>query len=535
MTSPTTARILAGMLAGRGVRHAFGMPGGVTLPLLEAFGKEGIDFVLVRDEASAGFMADATWQLTGAPGVCVATLGPGATNLVSGVAGCLMDRANVVAITGQIDVGRAGIYTHQTLDQMRLFEPVTKHAVTLTREAAGREIALALRHLDEGRPGPILLNIPGDVAQARQDIVLPDRFQPSLSFPGDLDIEQACTQLSEAFRPVIVAGLSDLGEDTAKALNELATALRAPVMTTYKAKGLVDERGPWSAGAMGLSPRVDEVQQQLIAGSDVLLAVGLDPVELRPNWLPGWPAELPVITVDPVPPVDLVHPVEAMLTGDVPGILHALAAGVSPARSRWTQRELAVHRMRWDRLLDDDDRGPATALKAVQDALPEDAIVTLDVGAHRIAASHVWRCAAPNRLLQSNGFSSMGYGLPAAIAARLARPSSPVCCVTGDMGLWMTLGELGVVQDRMLDLVVVYLADESLSLIELKQERMGLRERGVRFRNPHVEALGVAFGGRGVRARGYEAVRAAVTAGLDRGGLTLIEAQVEPASYREQM
>lgn len=535
--SQNTSQILARALAQAGVTHAFGMPGGEVLPLLDALAEEGVDFVLVRHEGSAGFMADAAWQLTGAPGVCVATLGPGATNLISGVAGALLDRAPVVAITGQVSEGLKNVYTHQTLDQLALFRPVVRHQVTLTASEAWREIPLALRRLWEGRPAPVHLNLPADVARAPARGAFVDRFEPAPRSPDPAALDAAAATLARARRPVLLIGPADRSAAAAVAARRLCRAMRGPALCTYRAKGLIDEQDPSFAGAFGLSPVVDAHQTALLAGADALVLFGFDAAELRPHWLPGWPGGLPAIVLDAHPPTDLLHPAEHLLIGSLPPLAHALAARLEaqPCAAAWEQAALDAHRAAIDAPFDDGPTGPATAIRAVQRALPADAIVALDVGAHRITASHVWRSAAPGLLLQSNGLASMGFGVPAAITAALVRPRQTAVALTGDMGLWMALGELGLAAERGLNLIVVYLADSSLSLIELKQARLGLAPVGVRFQNPEVGALAQAFGGVGVAVRGPDEISAAVRAAVQRGGLSLIEATIDPAHYNQQM
>ena len=494
-----------------GVRHAFGMPGGDALPLLDAFLDEGIEFVLIRHEGSAGFMADAAAQLTGAPGVCVSTLGPGATNLVSGLAGCLLDRAPVVAITGQVSEQLVNVYTHQTLDQKAMLEPVVKRYATLSAQNAWREVPLVLRSLHQGRPGPVLLNLPGDVARTEQ--------------PGSFDESWPVEKPAGPYRPVsgergvVLAGLGALhaGLDLER--------LQRPVLTTYKAKGVIDERSPWYAGSFGLSTTADAVHKRWLQQADSVLAVGLDPVELRPQWLPGWDA--PTHAFDDDPPHDLTIGL-ATWQG-----LQNLAQ--VPAGSAWTAEEVAAWRAEEQALFQEDTFGPATALRAIQAGLPHDAIVALDVGAHRITASHVWQSRRPNELLQSNGFSSMGYGLPAALAAKLSCPDRTCVALTGDAGLWMAVGELGVAQERQMDLVCVYLADNSLALIEHKQRRMKLRLTGVRFENPDVRALASAFGGTGHVCASAAEATAAVRDAVDAGGLHLVEVRIDEEPYARQV
>ena len=527
--SGTLAIRLAQYLASRGVRHAFGMPGGVLLTLVEAFRQVGIDFVLVRHEGSAGFMADACAQLTGAPGVCIGTLGPGVTNLVSPIAGAHLERSPVVAITGQIRSDLLETYTHQILDHVALFEPITRAAVLLTEDDPRAQIESTLVALDAGVPGPVLIDVPAELwGEDMEPISLPT--PPPRLIP---DVDAARGRLADARRPVLAVGHLQLSDAVAAAVTTLAETLDAPVITTYRAKGAIDEGHRLSAGAFGLSPQVDAQQQALLEAADVLVAIGLDPVELRPQWLPGWPADLPMIRVGASR--DIVHPIAEDLGDDVSVALEAVLDGLERGVSEWTDAAIAVHNARWRAPFDDGPDGPAAAIRAVQSALGPDAICAMDVGAHRITASHVWTSQRPWTQLQSNGFSSMGVGLPGAIAAKLTFPDRPVVALTGDMGLWMALGELGIVQERNMDLVVVYLADQSLSLIELKQERIPLPNHGVRFDNPDVHALGQAFGGQGHSVRGAEAVERTVREAVSTGGLHVIEAIIDPAPYRQQM
>ena len=525
----TLAQELAAALARRGVRHAFGMPGGVLLHLLDAFRDEGIEFVLVRHEGSAGFMADAAAQLTGAPGVCVGTLGPGVTNLVSPIAGAHLERTPVVAITGQIQTELLGRYTHQILDHVALFEPITRHAVLLSKNDPRAQIQTALAAMESGVPGPVLIDVPAEL----WNVPIGDVHTVAPTLPAVPDLGGAVGRMSAARRPVIAVGELGLTDRVADAVTLLSERLSAPVITTYRAKGAIDEDHPLSAGAFGLSPVVDRHQQRLLGRSDLLIAVGVDPVELRPQWLPGWPSDLPMISIGSS--ADIVHPVAEDLGENVVGALEGLLAAVLESPSEWTHGEVADHNQAWMAPFEDGPTGPATYIRAVRDHMGPDSICSMDVGAHRITASHAWRCSRPWQQLQSNGFSSMGTGLPGAIAAKLSHPERPVVALTGDMGLWMALGELGIVQERNLDLAVVYFADRSLSLIELKQERIPLPLNGVRFEDPDPTALALAFGGTGHRVNGLDDLAEAFDAFHQTGGLHLIEIELDPSPYRQQM
>jgi acetolactate synthase-1/2/3 large subunit len=339
--------------------------------------------------------------------------------------------------------------------------------------------------------------------------------------------------LEASKRPVLAVGCGDLSDHASQAVAQLANKMGIPVLTTYRAKGMVPEGVGWSAGAFGLSPVVDAAQQELLARSDLLLAVGLDPVELRSNWLPGWPETLPMISIDPFGQPDIQHPTLVDLNGAIPDVLGSLAT--ANGASEWKLSEVADHRKKLDDIFEDGPRGPASAVRAVQRACPDNVLLSLDVGAHRITASHVWKASAPRSVIQSNGFSSMGTGLPGAIAARFAFPKRPVVALTGDMGLWMAMGELGVCQDHDLDMVVVVFNDRSLSLIDLKQERGGYPREFVSFSNPNVPTLARAFGGTGVRVQGQGQLGIAVRQAVSSGGLWLIEVDIDPIHYRQQM
>lgn len=537
--------LLARALKARGVTHAFGMPGGATLPFLDAFAEAGIEFVLVRHEGSAGFMADAAFHITRAPGVCIATLGPGATNLVSGVAGSLLERSKVVAITNQIATELRGRYTHQILDQVALFKPVARRVVHLQTEMAAMQALTALAALDRKAPGPVVLDVPAEVATA----VLPDANPEWGLHPRPRpvpDVQWAAERLRESRRPLVVVGCGELSIAAANGVRRLVQATDAVALTTYRAAGMVDDEHPLWAGTFGLSPVVDAHQKALFEQADLMVAIGLDIVELRPQWLPGWPEELPILSIDAFGQEDLLGCIVEELTGPMMETVDALreaAFGPVPEdepeavqhTTAWTPAELEAHRARCAEPFADEPDGPAATIRAVQAGSPEGTRISLDVGAHRITAAHVLRASTPNQILQSNGFSSMGTGLPGAITSRLVDPATPAVAITGDAGLWMTLGELGIVQERRLDLVVVYLADASLSLIQLKQERLELPDHGVTFANPQVEPLARAFGGVGRSVQGAEAVEAAVREAHERGGLTIIEARIDPAPYRRQM
>lgn len=536
--------LLAAALVARGVRFAFGMPGGDVLSLIDALERHGVRFILSRHEASAGAMADAAFQRTGAPGLCVATLGPGALQLLTGVAGAGLERSAVVAITGAPPMESRPQYTHQVIDQVALYQPVTRRSVALTEESGFLQVLTALAGLDRERPGPVHLDLPSDVADRPQPAGLGSwlrRRSPRPVGPDEEALRAATTMIAAARRPVVLVGLGAVApaarEAAAVGIEAWAEAAGAPVLTTFRAKGALPEDHPLSAGAFGLSPVADALQQRLIAQADLIVAVGLDPVELRSAWSPGWPARTPVLSLDPWGQPELQGAV-THLTGPIDALLDALHP---PRASAWTKGELAAHRAALDARFTDGDDGPATTVRAVQAGCPAGVLAAVDVGAHRITLSHTWVCGAPGELLQSNGLCAMATALPMAIAMKLHEPGRPVLAVAGDGGLLMGLGELSLAAELGLDLVVVVFVDRSLSLIALKQERLTdplgrpVRTARVGLRAPDFVGLTEALGGTGRRARGAAEVEAAVRAAFAAGGLQLVAVEIDPAPYRAQM
>lgn len=517
--------VAAQALREAGVEVAWGMPGGDSLPLVRALVDEGIRFVLVRDEASAGFAADASAQLSGAPGLCVATLGPGLVNLLGGVAGATLERSPVLAFTSRYRTDRRGLYTHMMLDQTPLMAATGKAVVRLTAAHAAGELRHALAVAQAPRPGAVWVEIPTEVASATTNAG--PLAPPPAPCPAGVD-PAVVARVRRWKRPVILVGYAARAAGVAA----LAEALQAPVLTTYKAKGAVPEGKGWALGAAGLSPVADRVHQALLAEADGLLLLGWDPAELRDHWLPGWSEAAEVVVVDTHAPTDLPTRIDALHVGDLAAAVGAL---VGQGASTWRPAEAAAHRERHDAVFAETTFGPASLVRAVQeavDAVPG-AVATLDVGAHRITASHVWRCAVPDTLLQSNGWSSMGYGLPAALAARAH--GRPAVALTGDMGLQMVLGELGTLAELGGPLVVVVFLDHSLSLIELKQERLGHPTAGVRFTDPDLPALAAAFGLEGCEVSDATSLTAAVSEGLQRKVPTLVGVRFDAAPYRLQM
>jgi acetolactate synthase I/II/III large subunit len=536
---PKTAEIIAEALKEQGARYAFGIPGGEVLELLEAFRKAGIRFVLTKQELGAGMMADATYQLTGSPGVLVATLGPGITNTATAVAQAYLDRSAVAVLTGEIATSLKAVYTHQIIDHESLLRPIVKWTTTIASRGAYGQVRKGLAIACASMPGPVHFNVPTDVAPAEQDEG--PRFDSATIRPVPTveDLKAVTQWLGRAKKPLILAGLGVQLDGAHEELQRFSETWHVPVITTYKAKGVLPEDHPLALGSTGLSPVVDKLHMALVREADLILTIGFDPVELRSDWMAPWDGQKHTINIDLVPNTHHVFRSALDYTGSIAGCLHVLTELASERLpERWPLSELDDHRGAiWRALahVPASGLGPYQVASTLREAFPRDTIATIDTGSHRILINHVWQCYEPRRLLQSNGLGSMGYALPAAIAAKLLFPERPVLAMMGEAGLDMVTGELALLKEHRLAVTLVVFRDDTLSLIKLKQERMHLPETGVATASPDYTLLAQAYGGRGIVVESIASLRQAAEAALHASTFTLIEARIDPAEYRKQM
>ncbi len=536
---PKTAEIIAHALYEEGVRHAFGIPGGEVLELLEAFRKVGIKFVLTKQELGAGFMADASYQLTGRPGVLVATLGPGITNTTTAVAQALLDRSAFIVITGEIATAQKSIYTHQIIDQQSLLRPLVKWSTTIAAWNASDQVRKGLAVAQCAMPGPVHFNLPTDLAGVGQAET--PRFAPAAvrTLPRREDLAPIERRLAKANKPLALVGLGAQLDGAGRELRRFIETWRVPCITTYKAKGIVPEDHMLCIGATGLSPVVDKIHMAQVRDADLILTIGFDPVELRSEWIAPWDGKKPTVNIDLVANTHHVYRSRLEYVGSIGGCLHMLAQAVPKrAPSRWTDADLDRYRRTIDEAIADNPSrgiGPYQVARALREVFPRNTIATIDTGSHRILINHVWRSFEPRRLLQSNGLGSMGYALPAAIAARLLFPKRPVLAMMGEAGLDMVIGEMALLAHHKLALTLVVFRDDTLSLIKLKQQRMKLPETGVATGSPDYVMLAQAYGGHGFVIDNVPALKKAARAALKNKRFTLIDARIDPTEYQHQM
>jgi acetolactate synthase I/II/III large subunit len=537
--SLTTAALMAKFFAHAGIRHLFGYPGDPNIELMEHCRREGLEFVLTRREGTAAFMADACGQLTDRPGVCVSTLGPGSTNLVNGVATAYLDRTPMLAISGQMSTRLAPVFTHQFVDQGRLFSSISKWATDIVPEAAGSIMRKALRIATAERPGPVHITTAANVLTADagdSEIRLPP-MAAAADAPQIFVVEGTSADpaaiLGRSRRPIILAGMAAVRAQCGPALRALAEDLGCPVVVSPKAKGILAEDHRYFAGTIDMA--CNKKVWSFLGTADLILAVGFDAVEL----IKSWQLTVPVVHIDSTPNTDQVYPADVEFVGVLTPVLEAFrAAGKKCPGPRWSEGEVAQHRTE---LFDEYYSGrvagklnPSDVVDTVRNAMPPTTIATTDVGSHKLLVGQGWRTYEPRTLLMTNGLSSMGFALPAAIAAKLLRTDRPVVCFTGDGGFAMVQSELQVAASLGLGVLVVVFCDNSLHRIELKQMVRKYPSWGTRFESSDIVKLAEGMGCDGARVDCVDALEKVVSRSVELARPLVVEARIDPEQYVAQ-
>lgn len=523
------ADVVAKRLYEQGCRWAFGMPGGEVLTILDALQKAGIKFVLCRHENAAGFMAEGTYHRTGAPGILLGTVGPGALNGINVVENARQDRVPMIVLSGCVDPETAQVYTHQVLDQGQVFRAITKASFTLNAGAAHVIVDKALGIATEGRPGPVHIDVPISVADAPASGEGVLRSAARTVAPAGPDLDAARAVLAGAKRPLIVAGVDALSD--AEAVTAAAERLNAPVVTTYKAKGLLPEAHALSLGGAGLSPKADEILLPLVAQADVILAIGYDPIEMRIGWQNPWDtAKQTVIDITAEPNHHYMHQSTYNIIGDCAASVDALLPD-APLPG-WTGSEVVDAKAALRETFHSHEGwGPGRAIEICQEVLPSDTLATADSGAHRILLSQMWTCGFPRALTQSSGFCTMGCAVPLAMGAQLVEPERTVVSFSGDAGFLMVVGELATAAENGLKTIFVVFVDASLALIEIKQRGRQMKNVGVDFDRTDAAAVGRAFGGNGVSVSDEAGLRAALDEAQTADTFTVIAVEIDRQAY----
>ena len=529
----TSADIIGQALAAAGATHAFGIPGGEVLALMQGLDSAGVQFVLVKHENGGGFMAEGLWHMTGALPVLVATLGPGVANAVNVVANAMQDRVPLIFLTGCVDAAEAQTYTHQVFDHQAMLRPVVKGSFRLAQGAVASGMAKAIALAISGQPGPVHVDVPIEVAEGLSGEAILPLSLGGPSLPSPKALAKARLVLSQARRPLAIAGVDAVNESAGTAITAFCRAHGIPLITTYKGKGLMPESDPLCLGAAGLSPKADRILMPLIAQADAILLLGYDPIEMRIGWRNPFAAGQSVIEIAATRRDHGMHSADITLSGAVDLTLDLLH---HDAQGRWPNCEPQAARAALKAAFAGPDFwGPHQVFATLRAVMPADTVITADSGAHRILVSQMWDCPSPRLMLQSSGLCTMACAVPLAAGAKIGRPQAPVLAFVGDAGLEMGAGELATLSALNLPIVICVLVDSSLSLIEMKQRASQRANLGVDFgahgAGTDFAALARAFGGHGVNVDTSAALADAATAALSRNCFTLIAAQIARRSY----
>lgn len=513
------AQAAARSLAQAGSDVLFGVPGGGNnLELIGAAQAAGMRFVLTHTESAAACMAGVYAELTGVPAGCVVTRGPGAASSVNGVAQALLDRQPAVILADCVPASQAARISHQRLDQAALFGPVTKWRGVLGAGDAEQVMQGALDTAMAPRPGPVQLDFdPG--AAGRRDAPFP----PAAARSGSL--AELTAVLGAAARPLLVLGVG--ARPHAAAIRALLHGTSIPVLQTYKAKGVVADSSENAAGLLTGAA----VEAPVLTAADAIVAVGLDSVELIPG---PWPYPAPLLALSSWPE-DSPY---ARAAVEVVGPLGELLAGLGPLPDSWPPGFGRAERERGLQALLDGPppAGPGLAaaeiVRRLRAIAPPGSVATVDAGAHMLVAMPLWSTENPGEVLVSSGLATMGFALPAAIAAALARPEGRVFCLVGDGGLGMVAAELETAARLRLALTVVVFNDSALSLIKIKQRACGQGgSSAVTYRATDFAGIAQACGVPSARVQCADELEAAARASLDAAGPVLLDVLVDPAGY----
>jgi acetolactate synthase-1/2/3 large subunit len=489
------AELLVRCLENEGVRYVFGMPGEETLALNAALdASERITFVLTRHEQAAAFMADVYGRLSTYPGVCLATLGPGAANLLTGVADAQLDRAPLVAITGQADLERVHKESHQYVDVVGMFEPVTKWSARVQiAETIPEIVRKAFRLARLEKPGATHVELPEDVAAEEVGAAPLEVRRTTYPEASPEAIERACEVIAGARHPVALVGngvtrRDAVGYGTVGALRTFVARTGIPAASTFMAKGTLDPREPGYLGPVGLQrPGADLRLVPELAEADLVVAIGYDLVEWAPAlWNPH--KDKVVVHVDSTAAeLDGHYQPKVEVVGEIDHTLTTLAERLGLVREPVPLRRYVEHAPRVP-------LSPQFVVFTLREVLGDDDVVVSDVGAHKVWLARRYAARCPNTVVISNGLASMGIALPGAIAAKLVRPERKVVAFSGDGGFLMNVQELETARRVGTPIVCVVLVDGRLGVIEVNERRLFGRTFGTEFGNPDFVALARAFG-----------------------------------------
>jgi len=515
-----------------GVKYIFGIPGEENLDVMDSLVDSPIQFVTVRHEQGAAFMADVYGRLTGKAGVCLATLGPGATNLITGVADANMDKAPLVAIAGQASTTRLHKESHQVLNLVDLFQPISKYSTQiLAPEIIPEIVAKAFKVAEAEKPGCSFIDFPENIAEMEVSGKAPLRvLRHTAPVPPESKIRQAAKLINEAKYPIIMAGNGVIRANASADLVAFAEKLNIPVATTFMAKGVIPFSHPLCLGTVGLQSK-DYVSCGFDR-ADVIICIGFDMVEYHPYlWNKAKTGK--VIHINELPAeVDEYYTVEVGVIGNVGAGMRQLAEQIEPKKqSFWKSlRDMIVAEMQ-----EHASAFPIKPQKILWDLrqvlAPKDIVIS-DVGAHKMWVARMYRAECPNTCIISNGFAAMGIALPGAIAAKIVQPDQVVVAVTGDAGFMMNCQELETAMRLGTPIIVLIWHDNEYGLIKWKQEVQFGRSTHIDFSNPDFVQFAESFGAKGYRVERTEDLLPTLKQAIDDNTVVVIDC---PVDYSENL
>lgn len=527
----TGAALLVECLEAEGVEYVFGLPGEQTVPIMDELQDSSIEFVVVRHEQGAAFMADVYGRLTGRPGVCLATLGPGATNLVTGVGNANLDNAPLVALTSQRDQDEQHKHSHQFIDVTEVFDGITKSTEQVrTPETIPEQVRKAFDIATTEAPGATHLEFPEDATLETADAqpLRPDETPKSGA--RSQDINRVLEELGAADHPIILAGNGVIRAGGSDQLQQLAETTGVPVLTTFMGKGAIDGKHELSIGTIGFNE--NDYSMCGLKRADTVLVVGMDYIEYHPqHWNPDRNKTLLHVS-GTQPEIDSYYQVELGLVGDVDRLLEQLASRASPIPGtdyssplkEFVQQETTKHAT--------DDSFPVKPQRLVGDLratlAPRDILLS-DVGAHKYWLSRLYPARNPNTFIVSNGFASMGISLPGGIAAALtAEEDVEVVAAAGDGGFLMNVQELETAERLGVDMTVVVFDDQEYAAITMEQHERYGETFGSTFGNPDIPALSESFGATGHRVTATEQLQPTLATAIESDGIDVVDVPIDP-------
>lgn len=527
--------LLIQCLENEGVKYVFGVPGEENLDILKSLEKSKIDFISVRHEQAAAFMADAHGRLTGRAGVCLSTLGPGATNLCTGIADAFLDHAPLVAITAQADRKRRHKESHQFIEIRRHFRSITKWSSSVpVPEVIPEIVRKAFKVAQLEKPGPTHIEIPEDVAEeniADDKLVMPlPILEKEPLQVSQKSLKHAAHLINQSKRPLILVGNGAIRGHAFSEIRSFAEKLQIPVANTFMAKGVFSDKSFYSLGTIGL-----QAKDYVFYGfdrADLVITIGYDFVEYDPkHWNPLGAKK--ILHIDSMPAeIDQQYAVTVEVVGDIRAALSTLARLVKK-KSQWKEYEALKDVIRQE--LEDykNDRGfpvkPQKILWDIRQVLEDHDILVSDVGAHKMWIGRLFPAYEPNTVLISNGLAAMGFGLPSAIAAKLLYPERRVLAACGDAGFLMNVQELETAARLRLPIVVLIFNDSAHGLIAWKASKKFQKkfDYGLSFENPDFVKLVESFGGKGYRVTKGDTLQKILKDAFASGKLCLVDVPVD--------